>query len=222
MLSIIIPTFDAGATLDHCLAALGPTAAAEEIVIVDGGSADDSRTIAQAAGARLILSARGRGVQLANGADAARGDWLLFLHADTILDPGWRAAVAAHVAARPESAACFRFRLDDDAWQARLIAAAVALRVRLFGLPYGDQGLLVPGALYRSTGGYRPLALMEDVDLVRRIGRRRLRMLDVDAVTSAVRWRSDGWFRRSGRNLACLALYSFGVAPERIARLYRA
>lgn len=112
-------------------------------------------------------------------------------------------------------------RLDDDAWQARVIERGVASRVRLLGLPYGDQGLLISRPLYKKVGGFRPLALMEDVDLVRRIGRHRLRQLGSTAVTSADRWRRDGWIRRSGRNLACLVLYALGVAPSRLARFYR-
>ena len=95
------------------------------------------------------------------------------------------------------------------------------MRVRLFGLAYGDQGLLISRRLYDEVGGFRPLALMEDVDLARRIGRHRLRRLTATALTSAERWRRDGWIRRSGRNLACLALYAGGVAPARLARFYR-
>ena len=124
------------------------------------------------------------------------------------------------MAGRAESAAFFSFRLDDLAWQARLVEAGVRLRVGLLALPYGDQGLLVPRRLYDQVGGFRPLPLMEDVDLVRRIGRGRLSVLEADAVTSAERWRRDGWGRRSARNLACLALYRSGVSPERVARLY--
>jgi hypothetical protein len=96
----------------------------------------------------------------------------------------------------------------------------VALRVRLLGLPYGDQGLLVSRRLYDEAGGYRALPLMEDVDLVRRIGGGRIEPLAVDATTSAERWRRGGWLRRSGRNLLCLALYRLGMSPERVARLY--
>lgn len=215
MLSVVIPTLNAGAHLGACLAALGQ---ADEIVVVDGGSSDDSIAIAEAAGARLIRSERGRGIQLRAGAEAARGGWLLFLHSDTHLGPGWREAVAAHVTSGRHGAACFRFRLDDGAWQARIVERGVALRVRLMGLPYGDQGLLVSRALYERVGGFRPLVLMEDVDLVRRLGR--IRTLDAEAVTSAERWRRDGWFLRSAKNLFCLALYRRGVSPETIARLY--
>jgi rSAM/selenodomain-associated transferase 2 len=217
MLSIVIPALNAAATLGPCLAALGE---ADEIIVVDGGSTDDTAAVARSSGARLVQSPRGRGLQLAAGAAAAKGDWLLFLHADTLLAPGWREAADRHMARNPGKAACFRFRLDAGERRARMVEAGVALRVRLLGLPYGDQGLLVSRRFYDELGGYRPLALMEDVDLVRRIGARRIERLGADAVTSATRWRSGGWLRRSGRNLLCLALYRFGMSAERVARLY--
>jgi rSAM/selenodomain-associated transferase 2 len=217
MLSVVVPTLNAASTLGACLEAVRE---ADEIIVVDGGSTDGTAGIAESRGARLVQSPRGRGVQLAAGAAAARGDWLLFLHADTLLAPGWRRAADLHMAVRPGKAACYRFRLDAREKRARLVEAGVALRVRLLGLPYGDQGLLLSRGLYDETGGYRPLALMEDVDLVRRIGVRRIERLPVDSVTSAARWRSDGWLRRSGRNLLCLALYRCGMSAERVTRLY--
>jgi rSAM/selenodomain-associated transferase 2 len=216
MLSVVIPTLNAAAILPTCIERL---AGADEILVVDGGSRDATVEVARAAGARVIVAPRGRGAQLQGGGEAARGDWLLFLHADTLLGAGWRVAVEAHQARRPRAAACFRFRLDDPAWQARLVERGVAARVRLLGLPYGDQGLLVPRLLYERVGGFRPLPLMEDVDLVRRLGR--VRLLSTDAVTSAVRWRRDGWLRRSATNLLCLLLYRLGVPAERVALLYR-
>jgi len=216
MVSVVIPTLNAANSLAKCLEAV---ARADEIVVVDGGSSDESAAIATRAGARLVEVPANRGGQLHAGAGAATGDWLLFLHADTILAPGWAEAVAAHIATHPMHAACFTFRLDDRAWQARWIEAAVAVRVRLLGLPYGDQGLLISRAAYYRLGGFRALALMEDVDLVRRIGR--LLLLRVAALTSAERWRRDGWFRRSARNLACLLAYRLGTSPETLARLYR-
>ena len=218
MLSIVIPTLDAGRSLGACLAAIMP---ADELIVVDGGSNDDSIAIARGAGAKLVQVAAGRGGQLSAGAAAASGEWLLFLHADTILAPGWREAVASHVARHPQTAGYFVFGLDDRAWQARLIEQAVAVRGAALRLPYGDQGLLISRAHYGSVGGFRPMPLMEDVDLVRRIGRRRLRPLTATALTSADRWRRDGWCRRSLTNLACIGLYLLGGSPAWIAYLYR-
>jgi len=217
MLTVVIPTLNAGETLTACLATV---AGAKEIIVVDGGSTDDTIEVAGKVGARLIGSAKGRGVQLMAGGDAATEDWLLFLHADTRLGPAWREAVAAHIDHGPGTAGYFRLRLDDGAWQARVIEKGVAARTAVFGLSYGDQGLLISRSLYQAVGGFRPLPLMEDVDLVRRIGRPRLKMLGECAWTSAARWRRDGWIRRSARNLACLGLYAIGVAPEKIAEYY--
>ncbi len=216
-LSIIIPTLDAAATLSACLSRLD---GAHEVIVVDGGSSDEGGRIAQQQGAKLMTSPRGRGVQLRAGAEAASGDWLLFLHADTQLDRGWREAVDRHIAHAPHTAGYFRSRLQSDAWQARLIELGVRLRVWLFGLPYGDQALLIRRDLYERIGGYNPLPLLEDVDLIRRLGRRRLHLLQAEAVTSATRWQRDGWFARSARNVACLVLYLAGVSPERVAWFY--
>ena len=212
-ISAIVPTLNAGSDLAECLAALGD---ADEIIVADGGSTDATLAIGQAAGATVVASERGRGVQLANGAAAARGDALLFVHADTRLSPRWRALADGHLAVS-QRPACFRLRLDDTAWQARLIERAVNLRTRL-GLPYGDQGLLVSRAAYDAAGGFRPLVLMEDVELVRSLTKPVI--LNVDAITSADRWRRDGWVRRSLLNLTCLSLWRLGVSPDRIAKIY--
>jgi glycosyltransferase involved in cell wall biosynthesis len=187
--------------------------------VADGGSRDATREVARALGAILVEAPRGRGEQLRAGIAAARGEWLLLLHADTRLDAGWR--MAAHTAMlEPSRAAYFRFALDSDDPAARRLERLVRWRCRWLAIPYGDQGLLISRALLDAVGGMRNLVLMEDVDLVRRIGRRRLVGLDVAAVTSAAKWEREGWRRRSARNLCCLALYYAGVPPTLIARLY--
>ena len=124
------------------------------------------------------------------------------------------------MAERPDRAGYFRFALDSADPRARRLERLVAWRCRVFALPYGDQGLLISRALLEQVGGIRPLPLMEDVDLVRRLGRRRLAAIGAAAVTSAERWAKEGWTRRSARNLACLSLYLAGVPPRIIARLY--
>lgn len=217
MLSVVIPALNESGTIAACLAAVDK---ADEVLVVDGGSSDSTVAIAEQSGACVLRSARGRGAQLHSGALAARGDWLLFLHADTLLKPGWREAADLHIASRPLRAAHFRFRLNSEDWRARVVERGVALRSSLLKLPYGDQGLLISRAHYQAIGGFRPLPLMEDVDLVRRIGRQRLRSLPAAAITSAERWHRDGWLKRSSRNLLYLLLYRAGVPPHRLAELY--
>jgi rSAM/selenodomain-associated transferase 2 len=216
MVSVVIPTLNAAATLPATLRCLDGVA---EIVVADGGSTDATASIAVEHGARVLSLPRGRGSQLAGGIAVARHPWLLLLHADTRLQAGWRNAVAARMA-DPNRAAYFRFALDSADWRAGLLQGAVALRCRLFALPYGDQGLLIHRDLLHAVGGMRDLPLMEDVDLVRRLGRKRLVAMDAEAVTGAARWERDGWTRRSARNLLCLSLYFAGVKPATIARLY--
>ena len=218
--SALIPTLNAAATLPATLAALRGSVA--EIIIADGGSTDGTPDIAREHGALVIPAARGRGVQLRAAAEAATQPWLLALHADTKPGPGWQAAIADFIA-RPAVAAqagYFRFTLNDPAPEARRLEAMVAWRCRWLGLPYGDQGLLIGRDFYRALGGYEAIPLMEDVALIRRIGRKRLVALPADFITSAEKWQRDGWYARSARNLFCLSLWFAGVAPERIAGFY--
>lgn len=226
MLTVIVPTFDSEATLAATLTALVPAACegmVRQVVAVDGGSRDSTLAIAEGFGCDVVSARRGRGPQLAAGARAARADWLLFLHADTVLDPGWyveaRAFIEGMDAERP-CAAAFRFALDDFAPAARRLERIVALRCALLALPFGDQGLLISRRHYEAIGGFRELPLMEDVDLMRRIGRRSLVLLATRAVTSAGRYRQSGYLRRMLRNAVCLSLYYIRVPPRLILRLY--
>src|SRR5581483_3907031 len=221
MISVVIPTLNAEATLARTLASLVPAAVdglVRQVVVTDGGSSDRTLEIADNAGADIVRHGRGRGPQLAAGAQSARFPWLLFLHADTSLEPGWEREASLFMARidageRPAAAAAFRFALDDTGLGPRLLERLVALRS-------GAQGLLIPRRLYAEVGGYRPLAIMEDVDLVRRLGRRRTAILRCRAVTSAERFRRDGYLFRSARNLLCLALYTLRVPPHVISRIY--
>ena len=228
MISVIIPTLNAETCLAETLAALVPAAVdglIREAIVVDGGSSDRTLAIVDSAGAELVRAGGGRGSQLAAGAAKARFPWLLFLHADTALAPGWEREASQFMervdtGARPVAAAAFRFALDDMGARPRVLERLVALRCSCLRLPYGDQGLLIPKRLYDEIGGYRPLPLMEDVDLVRRLGRRRVVMLGSRAVTSAERFRREGYVRRSARNLLCLTLYTLRVPAHVISRIY--
>lgn len=219
---MVIPTLDAAGDLPATLAALVDAPMIGEIIVADGGSNDDSVAIAQAAGARTLSGKPGRGTQLGAGAAAASCDWLLFLHADCRLAPGWERAVEAFLNApgAPGRAGYFAFALDDRSRAARRLERIVSWRCRVLGLPYGDQGLLIARALYDAVGGFAALPLMEDVDLARRLGRRRLAPLGVPAYTSARRYREEGYIRRPLRNLVCLSLYFMHVPARHIARLY--
>ena len=228
MISVVIPTLNAERTLVHCLAALVPAVVqgvVQEAIVVDGGSTDETRLIAEGAGTHLIQTAAGRGSQLGAGAASARGEWLLFLHADTVLEPAWAEEARNFIdriqnGRRNQAAAYFRFALDDDGLMPRLVEWLVAMRCRVLALPYGDQGLLISRNLYHRLGGFRPLPLMEDVDLVRRLERSELVMLKSRAITSGERYRREGYLFRSLRNLGCVLLYYLRVPPRVLARLY--
>jgi len=218
-LSIIIPARNAAHCLVRTISSIGSTV---EIIVVDGKSSDGSGSLAKSLGARVVTTEAGRGHQLATGAKAATGSWLLFLHADTVLDANWHETVTEFTAPseNQDRAAVFRFSLDDSSREARRLERWVAWRVHHLGLPYGDQGMLIHRDFYNALGGYRALPLMEDVDLVRRIGKRQLSVLTARVTTSAVRWHEDGWLRRSARNVGCLSLYFLGVPPRVLRRLY--
>ncbi len=220
-IDIVIPTLNAGPTLESTLAAIpAHPDLAFTITVCDGGSRDDTAGIARRAGATLVTTPAGRGGQLAAGAAAGVAPWLLFLHADTRLAPGAGDVIARFVASVAGKAGYFRLRFEAAERAARRVERLAAWRCRAFGLPYGDQGLLIARAHYERLGGFRPLPLMEDVDLVRRIGRDDLVLLEADAITAAARYRRDGWWLRPLRNLSCLSLYFAGVPPQTLRRLY--
>lgn len=224
MLSVVIPTLNAASALPSTLEALktGIGAGLEtEIIVVDGGSSDATLAIAEAFGCRTLRRGAGRGSQLRAGCAAARLEWILTLHADTRLEAGWREAALNHIRRHPQAAGYFELRFDDPSRIARVWESGVDLRNRLFALPYGDQGLLVSKALYSEIGGYPDWPLFEDVEIVARLGRRRLRRLEASAATSSEKYQRDGWVQRSIANAILYGRWRLGEDPSKLRNDYR-
>lgn len=221
-LSIVIPTLAAEVTLPRVFAALMeglPTGLIREVIVTDGGSGDRTLDIAEEAGAVVLQGSPSRGGQLRRGCAVARGEWILILHADTVLDAGWSEVVSDHIASS-ERAAVFRLAFAARGLGPAWVAGWANLRTRFLGLPYGDQGLLIRSEDYETAGGYPDQPLMEDVHLVRALPAPPV-LLPSGAVTGADRYLRDGWFGRGARNLWTLLRYFGGVSPERLARAYR-
>jgi len=222
-LGTIIPTLNAQEALPDCIEMLFEglfDGLIREMVVSDGGSSDDTCEIAEALGARVITGAAGRGAQLRRGGQAAQSEWLLVLHADTRLAPGWSGKVLEHMQSAPDHAGYFWLRFDQQGFAPALVARWANLRSRWLGLPYGDQALLIRREVLAEIGGYPDLPLMEDVALARRL-RGKLRPIGGIVTTSAERYRREGWLRRGARNLVLLTRYFLGADPERLAQAYR-
>ncbi len=222
-LTVVIPALDEADNLARLLPQLlGAPHLVERVIVSDGGSRDGSAALARLLGARVIEGAVGRGAQLGCGVAAAGPGWLWLLHADTTLQPDWAAALSSCLAtADPAKAHYGMLRFASPRWQARCAEAFVRLRCALFALPYGDQSLLVQGALLAAAGGVPELRLMEDVALARRLGRRRLAAMKLIVTTDAAAYERDGWLRRSAGNLWRLARFLAGGDAGRLAGGYR-
>ncbi|WP_170354652.1 TIGR04283 family arsenosugar biosynthesis glycosyltransferase [Ruegeria lacuscaerulensis] len=219
-ISIVIPTLNAAETLPATLQALMEglhTGLIRELIVTDGGSTDQTLEIADEAGAEIVTGAASRGGQLRRGCKQARGEWLLVLHADTVLEDGWTKAVGDHL--RSGKPAVFRLAFRAVGFAPGWVAGWANLRSRVLGLPYGDQGLLIPRRTYEQAGGFPDQPLMEDVALMRRV--RGVALLPSRAFTSADRYQKAGWMRRGARNLWTLLRYFLGADPAKLARAYR-
>lgn len=225
MLSVVIPTLNAEADVADLLdALLAPAVPGVEVLLVDGGSTDATLDIAAARGVKVIASEAGRGRQLALGAHEALGPWLLFLHADSQLPGAWPEVISRFIANddNVERAGYFALGFKDVSGSATRVALLANWRAKTWGLPYGDQGLLIHRTLYDAVGGYSAkLAWMEDVEMARRIGPMRLVRLPATIKTSAIKYQTGGWWAKPMKNLVCLALYLAGAPQGWIARMQR-
>lgn len=222
LLSIVVPALDEASTLSLVLTDLSGLRVSHEIIVVDGGSSDKTTVVATECGARVILAPKGRGAQLSAGARAANGGMIWFLHADVRVSPDVLRAVEQVAESGERGAFAFRLAIDSPNGSYRILEWLANVRSRYLSLPYGDQSLLVARADYDSAGGYPAIPIMEDVSLVRALGRiTSIRILDLPVRVSARRWQRDGVFRRTVRNSLLLAAYLFGAPPEWIAARYQ-
>jgi rSAM/selenodomain-associated transferase 2 len=221
-LSIVIPALDEAANLALVLPTLVAREPAAEVLVVDGGSADDSRAaVARVPSVRWLSSPRGRARQMNAGARAARGDILLFLHADTVLPEGAGAAILAALADAGTVGGRFDVRLDSRRPLLALVGWLMNRRSRLTGICTGDQGIFVRRTVFEALGGYPDIPLMEDVELSRRLKRRgRLVALPLRVVTSARKWEREGVVRTIVLMWGLRLLYALGVSPARLHRCY--
>jgi hypothetical protein len=220
-LSVIIPALNEVGRIETTIAAA--QSADCEIIVADGGSADGTADRARAAGAsRVILTGRGRALQQNAAAEAARGNVLLFLHADTILPNRYGEQVFETLLDPTVVAGAFRFKTDCRRPGMQLIERGVHLRSTLLQTPYGDQALFVPKPVFSDVGGFPDVAIAEDLALVRRLAKRgRIHIAPGTAVTSGRRWEDIGLLRATIINTVIAAGCLAGVAPHRLAPLYR-
>ncbi len=194
-----------------------------DVIVADGGSTDATRERALEEGAQVVVSAPGRARQLAAGlAEAGSAEAVLFLHADTELPSGWAASIRRALADPSVAGGAFAFRLRGEGAALRFIEAWVRVRLLLFRLPYGDQGIFARRSALAAMGGVPQVPILEDLDLVwglRRHGR--LALLPEPATTSPRRYEARGMARTVTRNLLALLAWRLGVDRERLAAWYR-
>lgn len=192
-----------------------------QLIVVDGGSEDATQERAQAAD-QLLHAAGGLACQLNLAAEHADGDVLLVAYADTTLPAGWSAAIGRALTDEAQVAGAFRLSLDDSRWRYRITAAAANLRSSIGLGPFGDQALFMRRAAFEQVGGYDPKALLEDLDLIRRLRRvGRVRVLQPAVVSSVRRWESRGFLSTAARNWAYLGCHLLGIGGGLARRRYQ-
>jgi rSAM/selenodomain-associated transferase 2/rSAM/selenodomain-associated transferase 1 len=218
--SVIVPSLNEERYIGATLATLA-RGRDVEVIVADGGSEDGTVEIARAAGARIVAAARGRALQANAGAEAASGDLLLFVHADTRLPWGYDDAVRHAMADQRNAAGAFRFCIDGPGAALRIIEAVTNVRSRRLQMPYGDQGLFMRASVFDRLGGFRPLPVMEDFELVRRLRNEgRIVTFFSPAPTSERIWRRLGPWRTTAVHQVMIAGYTLGVPLERLAAWY--
>jgi rSAM/selenodomain-associated transferase 2 len=219
-ISIIIPTLNEASSIVQTLMRVRDAGECE-LIVVDGGSTDGTLELARSHADRVIAAPRGRARQMNSGAQVARGEVLLFLHADTILPQGYSQMLTQSLCDPHIIGGRFDVRLDAAGWPFRMVETMMNLRSRLSRISTGDQAMFVRRQVFLDLGGFPDLALMEDIELSRRLKRvGRIACLRERVVTSARRWQRDGVFRTIVRMWILRLGYFLGVSPERLRAFY--
>lgn len=219
--SVVIPACNEAPELPRTLDA-ARCGEPHEIIVVDGGSTDATREIARARDAIVLTAPAYRATQMNRGAAIATGEWLLFLHADTLLPADYAHHVRETLAPPGVVAGAFEFAIADDFPSRRWIERATNFRARRWQSPYGDQALFLRRETFRQAGGFPELPIMEDYELVHRLrARGKISIAPAAALTSGRRWRDLGAVRTTLLNGAIILAYRLGVPPARLAGWYR-
>ena len=220
-ISVIIPALDEAGCITATIRG-AQHAENVEIIVVDGGSRDGTQDLARAAGATVLSSAPPRSCQMNVGAAFSHGGILLFLHADTRLPEGYAELVRRCLAGSDSVAGAFALRIDSPGRSMRIMEQVANWRSRYFKKPYGDQALFMTTARFQAVGGFPAIPIMEDFEIVRRLGQGgRITILSAPVTTSARRWLQMGVWRTWLVNQAMVVAYFCGIAPRVLARLYR-
>ena len=220
MISVVVPVYNEETLLEGTLRRLQEEKGSFEVIVVDGGSDDRSVEIARPYGS-VLMAEKGRALQMNQGAREAKGEVLLFLHADAWLEKGSLSAIEEVMSHPDMLGGCLTQKIESPHPFYRFLEASGTFRARAFRLFYGDQGLFVRKAIFDKLGGYPLVPLFEDVAFSRRLkGEGKTVVLSKQIFTSARRWEEKGKVGGSLRNLALLFLYGMGIAPERLARFY--
>jgi rSAM/selenodomain-associated transferase 2 len=222
-ISIIIPVLNEVGNIKIVLDRI-PSSPDIETIVVDGGSIDGTLELVRSLGVEVLSSSRGRANQMNTGAKTATGEILLFLHGDTLLPPEFDRLIRAALKTPQKIpvAGAFALQIDSPLRSLRLIEWAVSWRSRWLQMPYGDQAIFLTADTFKQIGGFAPLPIMEDFELIRRLKKLgQIVFIPVPVVTSARRWLSKGIIQTTLINQIIVCAYLLGVAPERLARWYR-
>jgi rSAM/selenodomain-associated transferase 2 len=224
-ISIIIPVLNESAAIAQTLAAAQRAIHAEivaEIIVVDGGSQDDTVAIAQSLGVKVIITSPGRAQQMNAGAKAATGDVLLFLHGDTLLPPNFASQIQQALISPGVIAGAFALSINSALPALRWVERSVNWRSRYWQMPYGDQAIFLRAKTFQQMGGFANLPIMEDFELMRQLKQKgAIAIVPDPVITSGRRWERLGVLRTTLINQWVILAYFLGVSPDRLARWYR-